>query len=387
MHVAFDATCLLRTRTGVGVFAHELLVRWAEQPDVELSAYALSWRGRDVLGDRVPPGVRVVRRPMAAQGLRPIWQRWDHPRLEAWTGPVDVVFGPNYLVPPTRRAAEVVTVHDLTCVRFPELCHGDTLQYPIMIRRALERGAWIHAVSAVVADEIRAHFAVDPDRVVVVPNGVDAPPAADPAVGHRLAGSPRYVLGLGTVEPRKSFPLLVRAFDAVAGADPDLRLVIAGPDGWGRDDLDEAIAAARHRDRVVRLGWVDDETRAALVRGATVFAFPSRYEGFGLPPLEAMAAGTAVVSSSGGALAETVGDGGLLVAPDDLDALVDALRTVTGDEATRAELIDRGRVRAAAFSWDRAAAGVLDLLRRASGGGAGPAGPGPAASAAPFAPS
>jgi glycosyltransferase involved in cell wall biosynthesis len=366
MHVAFDATCLLRTRTGVGVFAQELLVRWAAEPDVDLAAYALSWRGRAVLGASVPPSVRVVHRPMAAQVLRPLWQRWDHPRLEAWTGPVDVVFGPNYLVPPTRHAAQVVTVHDLTCLRFPELCHGDTLQYPQMIRRAIARGAWIHAVSEVVATEIRAHFTIDPARVVAVPNGVTVPAAADPAVGHALAGAPRYVLGLGTIEPRKGFPLLVEAFDAIAADDAEVRLVIAGPDGWGLDAFDAAVAAARHRDRIVRVGWVDDDTRAALVRGATVLAFPSRYEGFGLPPLEAMAAGTAVVSSSGGALAETVGDGGLLVPPEDRDALADALRTVLGDDEHRAALIARGHDRAATFSWDRAAAGVLGLLRRAS---------------------
>src|SRR4051794_35703495 len=103
MHVAFDATCLLRTRTGVGVFALEPITRWARADGVDVTAYALSWRGRAVLADSVPGSVHVARRPMAAQVLRPMWQRIDHPRIETWTGPVDVVFGPNYLVRPTRR--------------------------------------------------------------------------------------------------------------------------------------------------------------------------------------------------------------------------------------------------------------------------------------------
>jgi len=374
MHVAFDATCLLRTRTGVGVFAHELITRWAAADDVELTAYALSWRGRDVLASSVPATVRIVRRPMAAQVLRPLWRRANHPTIEVWTGAVDVVFGPNYLVPPTRQAGEVVTVHDLTCVRFAELCFGDTLEYPAMIRRAIERGAWIHTVSEVVADEVREHFRVDPDRVVAVPNGVTAPRTTDPTAGPRLVGAAHYILGLGTIEPRKAFPLLVEAFDILAAQDPDLRLVIAGPVGWGADDVDRAISTARHGDRVVCLGFVDDATRSALVQGARVLAFPSLYEGFGLPPLEAMAAGTAVVSSSGGALAETVGDGGVLVPPRDRDALVDALRTVLDDDGFRQALIERGQARAALFSWDATAAGVLDLVRRA------------AASAPPFPP-
>lgn len=367
MHVAFDATCLLRTRTGVGVFAHELITRWAATDEVELTAYALSWRGREVLADSVPPAVRIVRRPMAAQVLRPVWRRADHPTIERWTGAVDVVFGPNYLVPPARAAAEVVTVHDLTCVRFPELCIGDTLEYPSMIRRAIGRGAWVHTVSEVVADEVREHFPIDPERVVAVPNGVTPPVPADPAEGRRRAGAARFILGLGTIEPRKGFPLLVEAFDVLAATDPELRLVLAGADGWGVDEVTQAIARARHGDRVVRLGYVDDATRRALVQGATVLAFPSIYEGFGLPPLEAMAAGTAVVSSSGGALADTVGDGGLLVPPQDRDALIDALRLVLEDEALRTALIERGRAQAAAFTWERTATGVLDVLRRAAG--------------------
>jgi len=271
------------------------------------------------------------------------------------------------VVPPSRRAAEVVTVHDLTCVRYPELCTADVLAYPGLIRRAVRRGATIHAVSQSMADEIASTFAVDDDHLVVIPNGVTplaAGPGTDAAAGTARAGGDRYVLAVGTVEPRKDLPGLVRAFDQLAGDDPDLRLVIAGADGWGAQQLGVAVAASPHRDRIVRLGWVDDDARAALVRGAAVFAYPSRYEGFGLPPLEAMAAGTPVVATAVGALPEVLGDAARLVPGNDVDALAGALDDVLHDEGAAAALVAAGVERAARYSWDRTADGLADLYRR-----------------------
>src|SRR5699024_10433228 len=112
--------------------------------DLEVIAFGVTWRGRDELGPSMPAGIDVVGRPMAARPLRQAWRRADVPPIELWTGPVDVVHGPNFVVPPTRKAAELVTVHDLTCVRFPQLCTADTLEYPDLIRRAVRRGATIH---------------------------------------------------------------------------------------------------------------------------------------------------------------------------------------------------------------------------------------------------
>src|SRR5690606_24040703 len=156
-------------------------------------------------------------------------------------------------------------------------------------------------------------YGASPDRVVAVPLGVDPPEHASPADGHRLAGGDRYVLALGTVEPRKDLPLLVEAFDLLAVDDPDLRLVHAGPDGWGADAFTECIDRSPRRDRIVRLGWVDDAARSALLHGAAVLAYPSRYEGFGLPPLGAMSVGTPVVATAVGSLPEVLGDAAILV--------------------------------------------------------------------------
>lgn len=369
MRVAFDVTALLGARTGVGVFTDAVLRRLHARDDVELSAYAVTWRGRNRLHEVVPADVRVSRRPMAAQPLRRAWTRLDHPVIEWWAGLVDVVHGPNFVVPPTRRAAEVVTVHDLTCVRFPGLCTPDVLQYPALIRRAVGRGAWVHAVSRFVADEVIERFGVAAERVVVAHNGAPtlppAGPGSDAAAGRARAGTGRYVLALGTIEPRKDLPSLVRAFDAVAGDHPELALVVAGPDGWGVDTFNATVAAAQHSGRIRRLGWVSDTQRAALLRGAAVFAYPSRYEGFGLPPLEAMTAGVPVLATRVGALPEVVGDAGLLVAPGDVDALADGLQSLLSDESERTAFVDAGRANLARFSWDRAVAQLVELYRTA----------------------
>jgi glycosyltransferase involved in cell wall biosynthesis len=363
LRVAVDATSLLGPRTGVGVFTAELLAH-LPRDRVAPVAYATTWRGRGRLAEVVPAGVAVAGRPQAARPLRELWRRVDHPRIEWWTGPVDVVHGPNYVVPPTRRAAAVMTIHDLTFHHHPEMSTADTLQYPGLIRRALRRGAWVHTESRFVADEILDVYRADPERVVVVPLGVTPPVDADPALGHELAGGDRYVVALGTIEPRKDHPLLVDAFDRLAATDPDLRLVVAGPDGWGVDAFEEQVARSPHRDRIVRLGWVDEETRSALLHGARVLAYPSRYEGFGLPPLEAMAAGTPVVATAVGALPEVLGDGATLVAAGDADALAEALASLLDDSPMRTAAVERGRARAGGYSWSACAAGLADLYAR-----------------------
>ncbi len=370
MRLALDTTSLIGARTGVGTFTAELLARLAPRPDLDVTAFAVTRRGAKAMAAELPPGVTAVHRPMVARPLRWCWTRSDHPPIEWWTGAVDVVHGPNFVVPPARRAAEVVTVHDLTCIRFPEMCTPDVLQVPGLLRRAIARGAWVHTVSEFVAAEVVDAFDVDPSRVVAVPNGAPAFMSAAEALTaparHAIAGTDRYVLALGTLEPRKDIPTLVRAFDELADDDPELVLVLAGPDGWGAEQVTAAIAAARHGRRIRRLGWVDDRTRTALLVGAEVVAYTSVYEGFGLPPLEALASGTPVVATRAGALPEVLGDAAEWADTGDPSSVAGALRKVLDDPARRADIVETGHGRLAAYSWDRTADGVVALYQRAA---------------------
>lgn len=364
LRVAVDATPLLGPLTGIGVFTRELL-RHLPAAGVDPVAYATSWRGRDRLRSAAPPGTSIAARPQAARPLQELWRRVDWPPIEVWTPGVDVAHGTNFVVPPTRRAAPVVTVHDLTFVHHPEMSTAHTLRYPELIRRAVRRGAWVHVPSAFVGEEVVEVFDVPAERVVTVHHGIDGATAGDPERGAAIAGGSRYVLSIATAEPRKDLPLLVDAFDRLAARDPDLRLVLAGPDGWGADALADRIRRSPSADRIVRPGFVPDEDRAALLAGARVLAYPSRYEGFGLPPLEAMAAGTPVVATAVGAIPEVLGDAASLVPPADLDALVDALAALVDDEEERARRRALGAARVARYTWPAAAAGLARLYAAA----------------------
>ncbi len=357
LRVAFDGTPLLGHRSGVGWFAYEVLRLLPQHVDV--SAYPISGRKCD-LTPQLPPGVRTHRRPRLPAGIaHRVWAHWNLFPIEGWDGNIDLVHGSNFVVPPARKAARVVTAHDLACDGRPRQ----------LLKKAIDEAAWVHTPTEAIRQEIIDELGADPDRVVTVHLGTRAVEPAELAAGRALAGAEEYVLAIGDLVKRKRISWLVRAFEKVAGRQEhsELHLVIAGAENDDAGAVASAIASLHPdvRRRVRRLSGVSDRQRAQLLRGARVLAHPSKYEGFGLTPLEAMSVDVPVVATECGAVGEVCDDAARLVplagSPDDFAAAID---DVLVDETTRNRLIDRGRRRAAMFTWERCATELVERIYR-----------------------
>jgi glycosyltransferase involved in cell wall biosynthesis len=318
------------------------------------------------IGRRMPPPpwtptIPVKRLPAPYQLIYDLWHRAHWPPVQRATGRVDVVHATTTMVPPSGGVPLAVTVHDLFPLTDPDRFTPRGVRLLTAGIDAARRSAdLVLCPSQATADDCLAH-GFGADRIRVIPWGT-TPVVVTPGDIERVRRIHHlerpYVLWVGTVEPRKNVGTLIDAFAALGRHDIDL--VLVGPDGWN-EDLGARVAAVG--DRVHRLGFVADADLTALYAGAAAFCFPSLREGFGLPVLEAMAAGAPVVASNDAAVAEVAGDAAVLVDPTDHDGWVEALRAVLDDAALASRLVTAGRDRAAHFTWESAAAATIDAYR------------------------
>jgi glycosyltransferase involved in cell wall biosynthesis len=284
---------------------------------------------------------------------------------------LDALHCPAPLAPVRSPVPTIVTVHDILGLDHPEwFTRALAVHSRLVLTPVLRRAECVLVPSVHTRDRLVARLGVEPERMRVVPLGVDpqfSPGDPPPGLLHRLRLEGPYLLTVGTLQPRKNVESALRAFERLVAEGADQRLALVGGRGWRDDALAELIRRSPAAERIVVTGRVSDEELVGLYRAADCFVYPSRYEGFGLPPLEAMACGTAVVSSKRTSLPEVVADAALLVDPDDVDAIEHALSEVLSSAELRAELVKRGRRRAAEFSWRRCAELTAEAYRTVAG--------------------
>jgi len=367
MRILVDYRPALRARTGVGEYMHTIVQAYTAAYDDEVAIFTSSWKDRPSPAVASELRVRVVDRRVPVSLLNYLWHRVEWPPVDMLAGSFDVVHAAHPLLIPARRAAQVVTVHDLFFFTHPERTRAE-------IRRDYPRLAAGHArrADAVITSSVHTrgllieHFDVAPERIYICPPG--AP------VWRTLGRAPNapqngYVLFLGTLEPRKNVGVLLDAYAALIRRAAHLPpLLIAGGTTPEAAEWLDRLSREPLKSHVTYRGYVANEDREQLYAGARALVLPSLDEGFGLPALEAMSAGVPVLASNRGALPEVIDTGGVILDPLDVDAWASAIERVTNDAQWAAHLGRAGLERARTFTWERSAAELhrayADAVRR-----------------------
>jgi glycosyltransferase involved in cell wall biosynthesis len=373
VRIAIDYTSAVHQRAGVGRYTRSLtaqiLPRLAPE-DKAVLWYASSSRAEIALPSvEIPAGCSLRRVPISPRLAAIGWHRLRLPlSIDRFVGHVDLHHEPDFVAPPTS-APMMTTIHDLSYLIVPEYAHPDLRKYlERAVPRTLKRANRVIAVSETTRRDIIERYRIEPERVTTIYNGVDhwfrAPDEATVERALQQFGIRRpYFIMVGTVEPRKNHLAALRAFSALYERRRDVSLVIVGNPGWLSEPIVGEIEKASKSMPVRYLRFVDDTWIPALYGGSIGLLAPSWYEGFGLPVLEAMACGAAVITSDRGALPEVAGEAALVVPPGDTDGLVQSMSSLLTDAGRREDLIRRGMARAAEFTWERAAIDHLKIYR------------------------
>lgn len=365
LRIGVDIRPFYEPLTGVGWYLYYLLHELARRDDVELYLFGdarVTGLGPKLHAD-LPPNARYCTFDLRGLPESRVARPLTAAAYVAWIAltDCDVFFGANYFLPRLHGAVakrRVITIHDLTYKRFPDLLQKETLEnLDRHITREIAIADAIVCVSESTRRDLLQFYQVEPARAVAIHSGLGTPPAAEP-----IDGLPsRYILFVSTIEPRKDLGTLIDAFQRLD--DYDGSLVVVGKIGWKSEHL---VPRLRHP-RIVHLDYVRAPQLVTAYRNAEAFVFPSLYEGFGFPLLEAMAHGVPAIAARSSSLPEIGGDAALYFKPGDASELESQLRRLLGDETLRNELIARGRRRAAEFRWGAAAEKTLEVFKIAAG--------------------
>lgn len=369
--IGIDYTPAYEQGGGIGRYVRELVSALARQ-DTE-TAYRLFVAGAPHSELPPPPARNFLWKPipLTPTWLARIWHRAFLPiPVETFIGRVDLYHATDFVLPPTLpRTRTLLTVHDLSFVRVPEAASAGLRAYldrvvPLSVRKADH----VLADSQTTKDDLIALYGIASDKISVLLSAADMRfrPIENGSLSLTIRskyalGSAPYILSVGTVQPRKNYSRLIQALAALRNDNLDIHLVIAGGKGWLEDPFYETVRVTHMENFVHFIGFADEEDLPALYSGALCLAFPSLYEGFGLPILEAMGCATPVVTSNVSSLPEVAGDAALIVDPYDVEALTDALKHIIEDQTLRQNLIQKGLLRSKEFSWDKSAQHLVQI--------------------------
>lgn len=373
MRIGIDYTAAVNQSAGIGRFVRNLVEAVTEMDS--RNEYVLLHAAPNpgcVADPPSAPNVSVRALRFSERFMATLWHRLEVPLpVELVTGPVDVFHSPDFVLPPVRRAVRLITIHDLAFLTYPECAHERLRAYlEYAVPRSAARADYIITDSENTRNDVICLLDRDPDEVFVVPGGVD--PMFQPASADSVAGlreqyqlTQPYVLAVGVIEPRKNYPRLIQAFGRLrAQTGVPCQLVIAGGLGWLSEETLRQAEQSAYPGDVRFVGYVPDRQLPALYTGAEVFAYPSLYEGFGLPVLEAMACGTPVVCANTSSLPEFATDAALLVPPEDPHAIADALETAWMNRSERERLRAAGIRRVQDYTWQQSAERLVQIYER-----------------------
>jgi glycosyltransferase involved in cell wall biosynthesis len=377
MRIAIDYTAAIRQGAGIGNYVRSLVDAMLAQDST--NQYTLLTSGHPTREHAFPKASNVRGRSIFIPDryLNVLWYRWRLPvHATIFTGLVDIYHGPDFVLPPINgKVRKIVTVHDLAFLEHPEYAVPQLAAYlKKVVPEAVAAADVIAAVSHATRQTLIEYFHTPPEKITIIPNGIRSyfrritDPILLSATRHKFGLKHPLVLGVGTLEPRKNHLGLIKAFHkAQSAAEKKQRpamLALAGGPGWLYDETQRLIAKLKLENKVRFLGRVSELELITLYSMADVFVFPSFYEGFGVPPIEAMACGAPVITSNTSSLPEVAGDAALLIDPHNTGEIARAMLRVLENEQLRDELRQKGYVRAQHFTWPKSASKMLSVYQQ-----------------------